>query len=101
MLVDFVSHEIRTPISCIQNGAASTKEFLVELRQNLDLFKKQQLDDLDEAIDTQEGLIDCALSQQAVANDLLSLSAISLNRYEISSTAVDIVQCCQKLLQGW
>lgn len=72
MLVDFVSHEIRTPTSCILQGAELTRSFLVDLKQELKSpLSPSTIDDIDEAIDTQDGLIDCALSQTRIANDIL------------------------------
>ena len=80
MLVDFVSHEIRTPTSVILQGANLTKDFLVELKQLESSLSPSTLESLEEAIETQDGLIDCALSQTRIANDILgnSLSLFAL-----------------------
>ncbi|KAL1405025.1 hypothetical protein Q8F55_008648 [Vanrija albida] len=99
LLVDFTSHEIRTPVSAILQCSSVVKENLTVLMQELQeavtsqrgyLPTKKLLVDMEEDLQALESIYQCGLVQERIAGDVLSLARIQLDMLTMHDVPMDI-----------
>ncbi|BGP23669.1 two-component-like hybrid sensor histidine kinase 2 [Rhodotorula toruloides] len=99
LLIDVTSHEIRNPISAILQNSDFTRSSLQKLRDTLLTLQSrdalpselsdQTLHDLDEDIEALDAITECGMTQERIANDILGLAQIQLNKYNITPVEFD------------
>ncbi|KAG8986371.1 hypothetical protein FRB90_004052, partial [Tulasnella sp. 427] len=106
LLVDVTSHELRQPVSAILNCSQLVRTNLGNLAEALrksrtaapfvpsDTLLKQIEDDLD-ALDS---IYQCGLSQERIANDVLSLSRMQLDTLSIHTIDFQLVPELQRIV---
>ncbi|KAG8979497.1 hypothetical protein FRC05_008486 [Tulasnella sp. 425] len=106
LLVDVTSHELRQPVSAILNCSQLVRTNLSNLAEALrksrvatpfvptDSLLKQIEDDLD-ALDS---IYQCGLSQERIANDVLSLSRLQLDTLSIHAVDFQLVPELQRII---
>lgn len=103
-LVDFTSHEIRTPVSAILQCSSIVKENLVQLQQQLmsnDGYVRatpELLTQVAEDVAALESIHQCGLVQERIAADVLSLARIQLDMLSMHSVPVDLHEAGQTAL---
>ncbi|WRT68535.1 uncharacterized protein IL334_005512 [Kwoniella shivajii] len=93
LLIDITSHEIRNPISTIQEQ--------LEVCMNKELpFKPtgQLMNTIKEDLDALESIYQCGLSQERICSDVLSLGRIQLDMLQMYDTETNIREEAQKVL---
>ncbi|KAF8312814.1 hypothetical protein DL93DRAFT_2168193 [Clavulina sp. PMI_390] len=86
LLIDVTSHELRQPVSAILNCASlvqenyrSLKSYLVEQAREGNFNPKANiLNMMEEDLEALDAIYQCGLSQERIANDVLSLSRMQL-----------------------
>ncbi|KAG9051349.1 hypothetical protein FS837_008444 [Tulasnella sp. UAMH 9824] len=98
LLVDVTSHEIRQPVSAIINCSQLVRNNLSNLVDALrnsgdDPFVPTQalLKQIEEDLDALDSIYQCGLSQERIANDVLSLSRLQLDTLSIHSVDFQLV----------
>ncbi|KAG8977127.1 hypothetical protein FRB90_008899, partial [Tulasnella sp. 427] len=105
LLVDVTSHELRQPVSAILNCSQLVRGNLTKLGDALrksrdtpfvpeDSLHKQ----IEEDLDALDSIYQCALSQERIANDVLSLSRLQLDTLSIHTTAFHLVPELQRIV---
>ncbi|KIO32181.1 hypothetical protein M407DRAFT_18753 [Tulasnella calospora MUT 4182] len=106
LLVDVTSHELRQPVSAILNCSQLVRTNLSNLAEALrnsraatpfvptDSLLRQIEDDLD-ALDS---IYQCGLSQERIANDVLSLSRLQLDTLSIHTIDFQLVPELQRII---
>ncbi|KAF8324461.1 uncharacterized protein EI90DRAFT_3129926 [Cantharellus anzutake] len=98
LLIDVTSHELRQPVSAILNCASLIRSNFTKLRKELEKSLSQKsefrpdmalLNTMDEDLEALDAIYQCGLSQERIANDVLSLSRIQLE--VLSILPVDFV----------
>lgn len=88
LLIDITSHEIRNPISSLMQCSSLVKTNLTALQEELKRsmeghndFKPthQLLATIDDDLEALESIYQCALTQERISNDVLSLGKIQLD----------------------
>ncbi|CED83475.1 two-component-like hybrid sensor histidine kinase 2 [Phaffia rhodozyma] len=102
-LVSVVSHEVRNPVSAILQCAGLCKSNLTFIRTALNSGKayfptSELINLIDEDVDALESIHQMALSQERIANDVLSLGKIQLESLEIFATDVNLPDECRKII---
>lgn len=105
MLVDLISHEIRTPVSAILQCSSLVKENLVALKEQLRFtgekgFKPSAalLADLEEDVGALDSIYQCGLVQERIAGDVLSLARIQLDMLSLHDVEMDLRREARKVL---
>ena len=107
LLIDFTSHEIRGPVSSVLNSALLVKENLASLKDSLALANSTQtgfiptkalLKDIAEDIEALEGIYQCALAQERIAGDILSLAKIQMDMLSLHDIDMDLRREAKKVM---
>ncbi|KAL7425265.1 hypothetical protein Q5752_000953 [Cryptotrichosporon argae] len=102
LLIDTTSHEIRTPISAILQCSSLARANLKELRVTLtrpDFRPSAKLfRDIDDDIEALESIYQCGLTQERIANDVLSLGRIQLDMLTFYDAPMDIQKDISKII---
>ncbi|EJT48035.1 two-component-like hybrid sensor histidine kinase 2 [Trichosporon asahii var. asahii CBS 8904] len=102
-LVDFTSHEIRTPVSAILQCSSIVKENLLSLQEQLQedgtiRSSPALLAQVNEDLAALDSIHQCGLVQERIAADVLSLARIQLDMLSLHSVPVDIAEAGQSAL---
>ncbi|KAG9051351.1 hypothetical protein FS837_008446 [Tulasnella sp. UAMH 9824] len=105
LLVDVTSHELRQPVSAILNCSQLVRTNLSNLA---DMLRKSGaapfvpttslLKQIQEDLDALDSIYQCGLSQERIANDVLSLSRLQLDTLSIHNTDFQLVPELQQIL---
>ncbi|CED83965.1 response regulator receiver sensor signal transduction histidine kinase [Phaffia rhodozyma] len=107
LLVDVTSHEIRNPVSAILQNAGLCRENLNFLHGELQkAFNSREglrptsslLCMLEEDIDALDAIYTMALSQERIANDVLSLARIQLSTFDIFPIQMDLMKEVKRIV---
>ncbi|GAA5937240.1 PAS domain-containing hybrid sensor histidine kinase/response regulator [Sporobolomyces koalae] len=100
LLIDVVSHELRGPVSAILQNADMSRSSFQNILALLNKLKGQgklpsELDgklfeSLQEDIESMDAIHECASAQERIANDILGLAQIQLNKYSICPVEFDL-----------
>ncbi|GAA5893268.1 PAS domain-containing hybrid sensor histidine kinase/response regulator [Sporobolomyces salmoneus] len=100
LLIDVVSHELRGPVSAILQNADMSRSSFQNILAILKKLKEQSklppeldgklLESLGEDIESMDAIHECASAQERIANDILGLAQIQLNKYSISPVEFDL-----------
>ncbi|GAA6008908.1 hypothetical protein JCM11491_003831 [Sporobolomyces phaffii] len=100
LLIDVVSHELRGPVSAILQNADMSRSSFQNILALLKKLKTQGklpaeldgklLESLPEDIEAMDAIHECASAQERIANDILGLAQIQLNKYSISPVEFDL-----------
>lgn len=110
LLIDFTSHEIRGPVSSVLNSALLVKENLASLKDSLSLANTTQtgfiptlalLRDIVEDIEALDGIYQCALAQERIAGDILSLAKIQMDMLSLHDIDMDLRKEAKKVMGGF
>jgi signal transduction histidine kinase len=107
LLIDITSHEIRNPISSLMQCSSLVKTNLLGLQEDLgaviasgDAYHPtpQLLHTIQEDLDALDSIYECALTQERISNDVLSLGKIQLDLLQMFDVATDISAEAHKIL---
>ncbi|KAG8751495.1 hypothetical protein FRC12_012424, partial [Ceratobasidium sp. 428] len=107
LLIDVASHELRQPVSAILQNADVVRANMKVLRDALARCSvrhepyvptPQVLDELGEDIRALNNITQCGLSQERIANDILSLSKIQLDALSILPVAFELKSQVERIL---
>ncbi|KAL1409183.1 hypothetical protein Q8F55_006013 [Vanrija albida] len=107
LLIDITSHEIRNPISSLMQCSELVKSNLETLQEQLtdvlDQGKsfnptRQLLFTISEDLDALESIYQCALTQERICNDVLSLGKVHLDMLQMYDMDTDIRTESAKIL---
>ncbi|WOO83027.1 Sensor histidine kinase TmoS [Vanrija pseudolonga] len=107
LLIDITSHEIRNPISSLMQCSELVKSNLQSLQEQLtdvlDQGKsynptRQLLFTISEDLDALESIYQCALTQERICNDVLSLGKVHLDMLQMYDVDTDIRKEAAKIL---
>ncbi|KAG9126581.1 hypothetical protein FRC07_002921 [Ceratobasidium sp. 392] len=109
LLIDVTSHELRQPVSAILQNAEVVRANMKVLRGALAQCSAndpyvptaQVFGELDDDIQALNNITQCAISQERIANDILSLSKIQLNALTILPIAFELKSEVQQILTGF
>ncbi|GAA5955090.1 hypothetical protein JCM3765_003192 [Sporobolomyces pararoseus] len=100
LLIDVVSHELRGPVSAILQNADMSRSSFQNILALLKKLKSQGrlpaeldgklLESIGEDIEAMDAIHECASAQERIANDILGLAQIQLNKYSISPVEFDL-----------
>ncbi|KAL1413038.1 hypothetical protein Q8F55_000787 [Vanrija albida] len=105
LLIDITSHEIRNPISSLMQCSSLVKTNLTALQDELkrssegnSVFKPtpQLLATIDDDLEALESIYQCALTQERISNDVLSLGKIQLDMLQMFDVETTVVKEAQK-----
>lgn len=107
LLIDITSHEIRNPISSLMQCASLVKTNLLGLQSELDLAvsngtafhpTRQLLHTIQEDLEALDNIYECALTQERISNDVLSLGKIQLDLLQMFDVETNIHDEAKKLV---
>ncbi|KAG8934381.1 hypothetical protein FRC01_003338 [Tulasnella sp. 417] len=105
LLVDVTSHEIRQPVSAILNCSQFVRTNLGNLADALReagsapfVPTQSLLKQIQEDLDALDSIYQCGLSQERIANDVLSLSRLQLDTLSIHATDFQLVPEWQQIV---
>ncbi|GAA5868815.1 hypothetical protein JCM3774_003906 [Rhodotorula dairenensis] len=109
LLIDVTSHEIRNPISAVLQNAEVTRTSLQSIRATLEQLKKKDalpaqlgedvLHDLEEDIEALDAISECGMAQERIANDILGLAQLQLNKYSVTPIEFDLATSLRNILR--
>lgn len=109
LLIDVTSHEIRNPISAVLQNAEVTRTSLNSIRTTLLNLKSRSLlpeqlgeaaiHDLEEDIEALDAITECGMAQERIANDILGLAQLQLNRYSVTPIEFDLATSLRNILR--
>lgn len=106
LLIDITSHEIRNPISSLMQCASLVKTNLLGLQDDLCAAvatrtpyvpTDQLLQTIREDLDALDSIYECALTQERISNDVLSLGKIQLDLLQMFDVETNIHHEAQKI----
>ncbi|KAG8934382.1 hypothetical protein FRC01_003339 [Tulasnella sp. 417] len=105
LLVDVTSHELRQPVSAILNCSQLVRTNLSNLADTLRksgatpfVPTKPLLKQIEEDLDALDSIYQCGLSQERIANDVLSLSRLQLDTLSIHTVDFQLVPELQRII---
>ncbi|KAG8997175.1 hypothetical protein FRB93_000461 [Tulasnella sp. JGI-2019a] len=105
LLVDVTSHELRQPVSAILNCSQLVRTNLENLAEKLRGSGAQAfvptpelLATLEEDLDALDSIYQCGLSQERIANDVLSLSRMQLDTLSIQDIEFPLIKELRRIL---
>lgn len=109
LLIDVTSHEIRNPISAVLQNAEVTRTSLQSIRTTLEQLKEKNalpeqlgenvLHDLEEDIEALDAISECGMAQERIANDILGLAQLQLNKYSVTPIEFDLTTSLRNILR--
>ncbi|KAL7418688.1 hypothetical protein Q5752_006371 [Cryptotrichosporon argae] len=105
LLIDFTSHEIRTPVSAILQCSSVVKDNLLSLAQDLRQAgpagfrpSASTFSELEADVEALESIHHCGLIQERIANDVLSLARIQLDMLTFYDIDLDVRREAQRVI---
>ncbi|KAG8887667.1 hypothetical protein FRB98_009229 [Tulasnella sp. 332] len=105
LLVDVTSHELRQPVSAILNCSQLVRANLESLTEKLRSSRTcpfvpsaELLATMEEDLDALDSIYQCGLSQERIANDVLSLSRMQLDTLSIQSIEFPLIKELRRIL---
>ncbi|KAG8850364.1 hypothetical protein FRB96_000428 [Tulasnella sp. 330] len=105
LLVDVTSHELRQPVSAILNCSQLVRVNMENLIEKLRSSENQPfvptpelLATMEEDLDALDSIYQCGLSQERIANDVLSLSRMQLETLSVQSIEFPLVKELRRIL---
>lgn len=109
LLIDVTSHEIRNPISAVLQNAEVTRTSLHSIRSTLLQLKENAalpeqlvdsvINDLEEDIEALDAISECGMAQERIANDILGLAQLQLNKYSVTPIEFDLATSLRNILR--
>jgi len=107
LLIDITSHEIRNPISSLMQCSSLVKTNLVGLQEDLEVAVRtgtaykptaQLLHTIQEDLDALDSIYECALTQERISNDVLSLGKLQLDLLQMFDVETNIREEIRKVV---